>query len=1746
MTESGDSFPVEATMTGLPRPIRALHLSDTQYGKYHRFGRNDGTAGDKNYDRLVSRIFDDLESFLEPVQSPTDSKVLNLVDLVIVSGDLVEQALDSEFEQLSGELKWLAERLKIPLRRVVVVPGNHDVSWLHARHYFEYCEINGVRPALPYPKKWEPYASFFKSFYRGEPDAPSFTGDQPWSWYEFPDLDLAVAGLNSTMAESHRETDHYGQCGEEQYRWFADQLEQSECSTRLAVLHHNPIRLATGNNDNLRDADVLDRFLGKKVDVFLHGHLHNLKMSKLASGALVLATGSAAHVPPRLDPVPTNWEVASDYQVLELASGMVKQYARRFEPSANRWIGDTRIGVNEWTVTHDAASVDRHPARNKILRQDRGSDRVRSVPSVRELLAAEVAGLEEIRSGDGVSVKVEHRENYSVVRVSDSYGSKAIGIAENFQPDAVRLFNSEIVQPRKAFDADRLCEFVYSGARLSVIQTAEYEEQFATRIRNYRSYLDLVDLDAFEKSQRDWMLQRPEYHPALYVEQWLKGNPRSGVAPDPQGRYQALPYLTSGASRRGLVTIVLADSGAGKTFLFRQFCESVTQLSTESRRVPIFVELARLEKTTTLVNAVTNVFMQRGVDATPSVVRNLLRHDRLVVVLDGYDELAVRSTFEDAARSVDTLLSGIEVEWLPEILLSSRQTHVENNGHLIGRLNGVPHELVYVDQFNDSQIREALKNLLRQEGPLGTVKHDEYLLLSKAQEFVDQLKRLPNLFELATNPRLMRYLFDLRSQLAEIENDRAQDFTRAAAYRLITDRWLIEDKRKNLAEFKAIGEMPFDTAKKLVRMVAVFAWELQDSMTTDDVSRLLATTRVTGWTTDQLVQFVLTRTFFSRVDDQYSFTHRSILEFLIADMANDAADGRLSPSLSNRLDTSMQAIGPSTLVIDLLAEITRGNNQKMEPVVARWEASSLLTSLRAALNLDQDSNFLEIENSSQDLSSRNWENTTHIRCSYRGSVLPTRSSGATFIDCDLESAVAKGSDLRNSQFKGGSVSYATFLGANLAGASFTSVKASYTNFLWAHAPRNMPTPSIGSAFADKPTAIEVEGAAPINNAYWSPDGKILATTSADNTVRLWSSLTGQPIRTLKGHQGRVISLAWSPDGNILSSASLDSSVRGWDLATGETLFVLEGRQATSLAWSPDGLTLLTTTPDGTIILWDPSKSRVIQSIENPNLGRVTAASWAPLSDKIAFSTTSRSVMIITPKTDGAMVNLQGRPGQVWAFSWSPDGETIATASDSTIRIWGTHTGELVRSIEAHFASITSLAWSPTGQILASASSDSTVQFWNPATGDHVRTLKGLTRKVTALAWDPNGAVLAAVTSDSSVSLWDSQSGDQVCVLRRTFDEVDLAEWSPVREAIAVVSGGKSVRVWDQSSGRLIAKLQGITRSVEFLTWAQDGSMIATASSDKKIRLYDPWDGAAIRTLRGHGGQITAMEWSPSGNVIVTASTDRTVRFWNPTNEEPIRSIRSKNYFVTALSWAPNGRVIAAAGTDKVVRIWHSETGKLIFTLSVQIGQITALAWSPDGTQISAVANGTIRFWSATTGKPLRTLKGKGLITSSGWSPDGQMFAASRDRYVQIWDTASGNLVKLLSGHKRTVVALAWSPDGNQILTNSEDNTVRVWDSNWEEIRTLVGHPGRVSSVKWSFDGATIATGSSVLMFHTDSATPDRIIAWDGESAAVVDHVLKTYHCEGNMLSSLWFSNGLRRFELGETSDLEALGIRRIS
>lgn len=253
--------------------------------------------------------------------------------------------------------------------------------------------------------------------------------------------------------------------------------------------------------------------------------------------------------------------------------------------------------------------------------------------------------------------------------------------------------------------------------------------------------------------------------------------------------------------------------------------------------------------------------------------------------------------------------------------------------------------------------------------------------------------------------------------------------------------------------------------------------------------------------------------------------------------------------------------------------------------------------------------------------------------------------------------------------------------------------------------------------------------AAVLNIAWSPDGKKIASASADKTVHIWNATSKNPTFIYRNHRKPVSAVAWSPDGSRIVSGSWDTTVQVWNVHTGRKLLTYRGfsREVSAVAWSPDGKYIASASWDATV--------QVRQAESGSRLFSYSGHS-SPVH-ALAWSTTNSS-----PSSNGG-----------WRIA-SASGADANADVDNTVQIWNALTGDDPLIFRDHYYFVNAVAWSPDGKQIASASADTNVQVWNVATGSNILTYRGHTSKVNSVAWSPNGSRIASAGYDATVHVWN--------------------------------------------------------------------------------------------------------------------------------------------------------------------------------------------------------------------------------------------------------------------------------------------------------------------------------------------------------------------------------------------------------
>ncbi|MFZ1025259.1 MAG: WD40 repeat domain-containing protein [Limnoraphis robusta] len=435
-------------------------------------------------------------------------------------------------------------------------------------------------------------------------------------------------------------------------------------------------------------------------------------------------------------------------------------------------------------------------------------------------------------------------------------------------------------------------------------------------------------------------------------------------------------------------------------------------------------------------------------------------------------------------------------------------------------------------------------------------------------------------------------------------------------------------------------------------------------------------------------------------------------------------------------------------------------------------------------------------------------------------------------------------------------------------------------------------------------------------------------------------------------------------------------------------------------------------------------------------------------------------------------SLEGHEKDVVGVAFSPTEEMIATASlDNTVKLWKTD-GTLIRTLEGHEDSVLGVAFSPKGDLLATASVDKTVKLWKPD-GTLVTTLKGHGDGVRGVAFHPLGNLIATASDDKTVKLW-KPDGTLITTLKGHKEKVLSVAFSPKGDLLATASADKTVKLW-KPDGTLVKTLEGHENWVRGVTFSPKGDLLATASYDSKVKLWKP-DGTFIRTLEGHQSNVIGVAFSPKGDLLASASSDDTVKLWE-TDGTLIRTLEGHQSNVIGVAFSPKGDLLASVSSDKTVKLWKPDD-TFIKTLKEHKEYVLSVAFSPkEDLLATASADNTVKLWKS-DGTFVKTLKGhEDWVRGVTFSPKGDLLAtASRDKTVKLWKP-DGTLITTLRGHEDYVINVSFSPKGDLLASASSDKTVKLWKADGTLITTLTEHGGDVLDVAFSPNGDMIATAS---------------------------------------------------------------------
>ena len=299
---------------------------------------------------------------------------------------------------------------------------------------------------------------------------------------------------------------------------------------------------------------------------------------------------------------------------------------------------------------------------------------------------------------------------------------------------------------------------------------------------------------------------------------------------------------------------------------------------------------------------------------------------------------------------------------------------------------------------------------------------------------------------------------------------------------------------------------------------------------------------------------------------------------------------------------------------------------------------------------------------------------------------------------------------------------------------------------------------LASASGAAPEPVTLKGHSGwVGGVAYSPDGKSLATASADGTVKFWDA-AGKEVATLKAHNDVVSAVAFSKDGAQFATASFDGTVKVWTTAKREPVHVFRGHRGAVLtvAFNPNGRALAAGGIDGTVRVWELGEKEPGGRVQRTHGSWVNALAYRPDGEGLA-SVSSDNEIRFNPSI-GRLIVVRPRLAEVRSVAFSPDSKLLATGTRYGItKVWD-NAGDEVASLKGKHASDTSaVAFSADGKLLAVPDGDwnkpGGIMLYDTSTWKERARLKHA-NEVLCLAFHPKKPVLAAGAWDGTVKTWD--------------------------------------------------------------------------------------------------------------------------------------------------------------------------------------------------------------------------------------------------------------------------------------------------------------------------------------------------------------------------------------------------------
>lgn len=533
-----------------------------------------------------------------------------------------------------------------------------------------------------------------------------------------------------------------------------------------------------------------------------------------------------------------------------------------------------------------------------------------------------------------------------------------------------------------------------------------------------------------------------------------------------------------------------------------------------------------------------------------------------------------------------------------------------------------------------------------------------------------------------------------------------------------------------------------------------------------------------------------------------------------------------------------------------------------------------------------------------------------------------------------------------------------------------------------------------------------QGLNEITGVSFSPDNRYVACASVDGSINIIDVMSRQMSRSVSvGMPTPYAAVEFDPVGPQLAAIS-GQSVTVWETGRwAKTHIIPESGLVSAIDYSRDGNRIAVAAGDG-VAVYDTSTWKLVTRIKSGD--SVYCVRFSPISDELATAERNSLVRVWNASTGALLHTLTGQSASVRALAFDPTGGILASAGEDHLLItwdtatWQPHTLFMGSNTGRALVFVS-------GSTLADGGNDTAVEFWNLATQSMDGAFDGHKSTIWSLACSPNGRWLASASWDRSVKLWDLRKRSQF-VRPQTSDSTSSYAFSGDGLEVASHGQGNRIDIGSVQEGHSTSEVEA---GGAIGAWAlnQDGRQIAI-SGTRHVSVFGLGIGGPLWQfdIPSDGPDINSVALAPDGQSVAVGGHRGEVQIWRFPGRLAVNLANGKSgATVTSMAFSDDGRVLATGSHNASISLYTADSGQLIGDLVGHHGDVLALAFTHNGRELASCgADGTVKLWNMGTRQEVMTLATKtGRPSSLAFDQnDLKLVMIDQDGLLHEWDSAS--------------------------------------------------------------------------------------------------------------------------------------------